>query len=104
MGGRFKRLSAGPRSRWNVAVADVRFEAHCGLKSDFAPSPKMGWTGRAPAPNRSESERGLKSTRSTPPCPVHGVDAGDDAPACQVRAQERRRMLANGQAANAFWQ
>jgi hypothetical protein len=40
MGGRFTRLSAGPRSRWNVALADVRFEAHYGLKSDLAPSPK----------------------------------------------------------------
>ena len=30
----------------------------------------MGWTGRAPAPNRSEDDRGLRSTRSTSPCPI----------------------------------
>ena len=28
---------------------------------------RMGWTGRAPAPNRSEDDRGLRSTRSTSP-------------------------------------
>jgi len=31
---------------------------------------RMGWTGRAPAPNRSENKRGLKSTRSTSPCSI----------------------------------
>ena len=31
---------------------------------------RMGWTGRAPAPNRSEDDRGLRSTRSTSPCPI----------------------------------
>jgi hypothetical protein len=31
---------------------------------------RMGWTGRAPAPNRSEDERGLRSTRSTSLCPI----------------------------------
>ena len=30
---------------------------------------RMGWTGRAPAPNGSQSWRGLRSTRSTSPCP-----------------------------------
>jgi hypothetical protein len=29
---------------------------------------RMGWTGRAPAPNRSENVRGLRSTRSTSLC------------------------------------
>ena len=28
---------------------------------------RMGWTGRAPAPNRSEDDRGLRSTRKTIP-------------------------------------
>ena len=31
---------------------------------------RMGWTGRAPAPNRSENVRGLRSTRSTSLCPI----------------------------------
>jgi hypothetical protein len=30
----------------------------------------MGWTGRAPAPNRSVNDRGHRSTRSTSPCPI----------------------------------
>src|SRR5258705_2649963 len=34
------------------------------------PFPRMGWTGRAPAQNRSENERGLRSTRSTSLCPI----------------------------------
>src|SRR6476659_10107680 len=47
---------------------------------------RMGWTGRAPAPNRSEDDRGLRSTRSTSPCPIRqplqsltpfiGIDTG----------------------------
>ena len=31
---------------------------------------RMGWTGRAPAPNRSEDDRGLRSTRSASLCPI----------------------------------
>ena len=38
--------------------AHVRYSAHNGLNSDIAPCPRMGWTGRAPAQNRSENERG----------------------------------------------
>ena len=39
----------------------VRLGAHSGLKSDIARGPRMGWTGRAPAPNRSENDRGLEA-------------------------------------------
>jgi hypothetical protein len=39
-----------------IAIGDsdlinVRFAPLCGLKSDISRGPRMGWTGRAPAPN-----------------------------------------------------
>src|SRR5215472_11460428 len=36
----------------------VRFGPPCGLKSDISQGPRMGWTGRAPAPNGSQSAPG----------------------------------------------
>ena len=38
--------------------------------SGRSPCLRMGWTGRAPAPNRSENDRGHRNARSTSPCPI----------------------------------
>src|SRR4030081_2928658 len=54
-GGRIKRLSASP---------EVRFEAHYGLKSDIAPSPKS-------ARNRSGTSHSI--TSSARPSSVGGI-------------------------------
>jgi uncharacterized membrane protein YeaQ/YmgE (transglycosylase-associated protein family) len=51
----------------DIDLINVRFGPLCGLRSDITRSPRMGWTGRAPTPNGSQSERGPKSTRSAPP-------------------------------------
>src|ERR1700746_1082048 len=37
----------------------------CGLKSDVSRGPRMGWTGRAPAPNGSQSAPGACQERIT---------------------------------------
>src|SRR5215472_9982710 len=53
-----------------IAIGDsdlinVRFGPLCGLKSDISRGPRMGWTGRAPAPNGSQSAPGACQERST---------------------------------------
>src|SRR5689334_22945385 len=47
-------------------LLNVYFGLLCGLKSDISQGPRMGWTGRAPAPNDSQSAWGLVRKRSTP--------------------------------------
>src|SRR6201987_540360 len=46
-------------------LINVRFVSFCGLKSDISRGPRMGWTGRAPAPNGSQSALGACQERST---------------------------------------
>ena len=62
---RRQRSEGRPRSRppaidctgSYVSLTEVRFAAHYGLNLDIGLGPKLGWTGRAPAPNHSENER-----------------------------------------------
>src|SRR6201987_2451383 len=52
------------------------FGSLCGLKSDISRRPRMGWTGRAPAPNGSQSAPGACQERSTTmprTTPLHAV-------------------------------
>jgi hypothetical protein len=76
---RRQRSEGRPRSRppaidctgRYVSLTEVRLAAHYGLNLDIRLSPKMGWTGRAPAPNRfscsgptpRHASRGLLSQR-----------------------------------------
>jgi hypothetical protein len=55
---RFSEPIELPKGKKPERSTDVRFGAHPGLKSDITALPRMGWTGRAPAQNRSENERG----------------------------------------------
>jgi hypothetical protein len=52
----FRRM--GEVGTATAAHSDVRLSSKSGGIADIAPCLKMGWTGRAPAPNRSENERG----------------------------------------------
>src|SRR5215475_6593940 len=46
-------------------MLSVCFGPFCGLKSNICRGPRMGWTGRAPAPNGSQSAPGACQERST---------------------------------------
>jgi len=62
------KIAAFGLSGFFTAIAGALFAL---LLGRVAPeSFRMGWTGRAPAPNRSENVRGLRSTRSTSLCPI----------------------------------
>src|SRR4029453_19055796 len=58
---------------YHASIASVRdsgllnvcFGPLCGLKSDISRGPRMGWTGRAPAPHGFQSAPGACQERST---------------------------------------
>src|SRR6201987_5319748 len=48
-------VSVGSTTVFVAPKSHFRFAPDNGLMSDVAPLPRMGWTGRAPAPNGSQS-------------------------------------------------
>ena len=55
----------GPQLVTTIWIINVRFGPLCGLKSDISRGPRMGWSGRASAPNGSQSAPGACQERST---------------------------------------